>query len=1052
MTTPETIPTTSRDPEPPGEGTLTTEAGHRLPLRQTDMKARIRGPLSEVEVAQRFVNDGEDAIEVRYAFPLPARASVHRLSFRIDDRVVDAVVKTRAEARRDYEAALAAGRSATLLEEDEPSLFTMSVANVPAGAEVIVTLAYHELLSYDDGEWRFVFPLCAPERYRETEGELPTGHRLSPPRLPTGKRSGDVSIAVELEMDDEVDHLRCATHAVRIERDRARHARVVLEAGDAIDNRDFVLTFRAGDAGVRPRVVFERSPGEPGTFLALLTPAAERKGTARRKGPGELGAITCGNCGGLIGDPAGVIDVPGIGPAFPCGFCGAILAPSPEGRRTRATRPRDVAILVDRSASMRNGLPQARRAIRAMLEGLAPGDAVQLIAFDHEREAFDGEGRSFHSVSSSVISRIDSFLEVLRPRGGTELERALREAAELPKRDERTRLIVLVTDAAIGNTKSLVRRAQDLAADGTRVYALGVGPAVDRRLVSRIAEAGGGAADFLEERGDVEPTMKRFVRRVVEAGPVLTGLSITLEGGDAEQIHPAVIPDLYAGQPVHVVGRFRGDGDAKLVITGATASGAPFRQELPIALPTEAGAAPGLSRLWARARVDALCDRIDEGRGREDALKKEATDLALAHHLVTRFTSLVAEDDRVVSDGDPRPTTVPTPTAAPDVTHGAPHSRRIGARERMPAPMCALDAELCEEAPDARSPSGGSSVIDAAAGAVRRAFGRRITPSRPRIVAPSAPQIVAEPPGSEAYDADELKWLASRESGELDLVFLVDETGSMGPYIEQVKERLLDLIAALESAPLMKSLRLGLVTYRDHPPQDHSYPSRAFPLTAAVKEIEEAVRSMRAAGGGDGPESVTDGLFDVVRMDWRPGAAKAVVWFGDAPPHGVEPGGDGFPRGCPCGNHWYAQAESCREMGIAIYAVGCLPGLRHYVAAEAVFRKVAETTRGTYLPLTNAELLVPLICGAALTELDKQRIDAHLGDLVEGHRAALAETDEAERLRWLTQAMAKRGVRPRAMAHEPGSLRPAPLAFREITVADVSGSLDRLRIAGRAGV
>jgi hypothetical protein len=362
-------------------------------------------------------------------------------------------------------------------------------------------------------------------------------------------------------------------------------------------------------------------------------------------------------------------------------------------------------------------------------------------------------------------------------------------------------------------------------------------------------------------------------------------------------------------------------------------------------------------------------------------------------------------------------------------------------------------------APRARK---GGSVIDAAAGAMKRAFGRRIGHSevhapRPISVTPegragSGHQIVAEPPGSEAYDADELKWLAAKKSGQLDLVFLVDETGSMGPYIEQVKARLLDLVQALESAPLCESLRLGLVTYRDHPPQDHSYPSRAFALTDNVKEIEEAVRSMVASGGGDGPESVTDGLFDVVRMDWRPAAAKAVVWFGDAPPHGVEPCGDGFPQGCPCGNHWYAQAESCREMGIAIYGVGCLPGIRHYVGAEAVFRKVAETTRGTYLPLTDAELLVPLICGAALTELDKQRIDAHLDDLVEGHRPVLAETDEAERIRWLTRAMARRGVRPRAMAYEPGSRKPAPLAFREITAADVSGSLARLRLGGRAGV
>jgi hypothetical protein len=139
-------------------------------------------------------------------------------------------------------------------------------------------------------------------------------------------------------------------------------------------------------------------------------------------------------------------------------------------------------------------------------------------------------------------------------------------------------------------------------------------------------------------------------------------------------------------------------------------------------------------------------------------------------------------------------------------------------------------------------------------------------------------------------------------------------------------------------------------------------------------------------------------------------------------------------------------------MGIAVYAVGCLPGLRGYLGAEAVFRTVAQTTQGTYLPLMRAELLVPLIAGAALTELDKQRIDAHLSDLVEGHREALRATDEEERVRWLTQAMAERGVRPRALAYEPGARTSGAMAFRDITTSDVRGALNRLRLCGVAEV
>jgi Mg-chelatase subunit ChlD len=319
--------------------------------------------------------------------------------------------------------------------------------------------------------------------------------------------------------------------------------------------------------------------------------------------------------------------------------------------------------------------------------------------------------------------------------------------------------------------------------------------------------------------------------------------------------------------------------------------------------------------------------------------------------------------------------------------------------------------------------------------------------SRPAQYQDEQPRLQAQ--DSESYSEDELRWLEKRLSGELDLVFLVDETGSMGPYIAQVQSRLLELLKAVKESPLCRSLRVAIVTYRDHPPQDSSYASRVVDFTDDTNKIEKEVVRLRASGGGDGPESVTDGLFDMVRLDWRTRAARAVIWFGDAPPHGVEPYGDGFPQGCPCGNHWFTQAESCREMGIAIYAVSCRPGILQFKGAEEVFKIVARTTRGAWLPLTKAHLLVPLIAGAAATELDKQRIDEQLSAVVEEYSGDLSRTDEAERVRWLTGVLRERGVKPRSMNYDPESEEPAPLKFRDIDSADVEAALDRLRLAGR---
>ena len=136
-------------------------------------------------------------------------------------------------------------------------------------------------------------------------------------------------------------------------------------------------------------------------------------------------------------------------------------------------------------------------------------------------------------------------------------------------------------------------------------------------------------------------------------------------------------------------------------------------------------------------------------------------------------------------------------------------------------------------------------------------------------------------------------------------------------------------------------------------------------------------------------------------------------------------------------------------MGVAVYAIGCLPALRSYVGAEAVFRTVARATRGMFLPLREAGLLVPLIAGAAASELDKQRLDEHVAEILRENAQALAATDEAERARWITAALRARGVRVRAMDLASETSSAAPLRFRDVELADVEGALDRLRLTGR---
>ncbi|MCK6590680.1 MAG: hypothetical protein L6Q76_24220, partial [Polyangiaceae bacterium] len=132
----------SADTETITQGTLRTSSGQPLPLERTAVKATIGGPVASVEVRQVFRNNTGGPIEAVYLFPLPHEASVYRMSFTIGSRTVNAVVKEKEEAKRAYERARSEGRSATLLEQERPNLFTLSVANVPDGETIEVSLGY----------------------------------------------------------------------------------------------------------------------------------------------------------------------------------------------------------------------------------------------------------------------------------------------------------------------------------------------------------------------------------------------------------------------------------------------------------------------------------------------------------------------------------------------------------------------------------------------------------------------------------------------------------------------------------------------------------------------------------------------------------------------------------------------------------------------------------------------------------------------------------------------------------------------------------------------
>ncbi len=256
----------------------------------------------------------------------------------------------------------------------------------------------------------------------------------------------------------------------------------------------------------------------------------------------------------------------------------------------------------------------------------------------------------------------------------------------------------------------------------------------------------------------------------------------------------------------------------------------------------------------------------------------------------------------------------------------------------------------------------------------------------------------------------------SNRLGDLDLCFMVDETGSMGPYINTVKQKILEIIHNIRSKELCSSLKIALVGYRDHPPEDSTFVTRVSRFNENAEEIKKDVLKMAASGGGDGPEAVTDGLYDANRLSWREKAAKIIIWMGDAPPHGVEPSGDNFKKGCPDGKDWKKEANYSYDRGILIYPVGCYPEIQNYKKAIKVYKKIAEITKGKFIPLEKAHLLVTLITGVAESELEKLKIEGLVAQEMQEVMTAAPSASAAEVEEMVYKRLKKKDISLRSLS------------------------------------
>ena len=583
----------SQSSAPYFEATAAGEKVENLPLAMTTVDATITGVIADVSLIQVYENRGKVPVEAVYVFPASSRATVYAVRMTIGDRVVEAQLREREEARATYEKAKSEGRSATLLEQQDVGAFRMSLANVLPGDRIKVELQYVELLVPTAGVYEFFFPNTAPqEKYQRAQD--PDG---SMPRSSAAEVSDfGLSLNVKIATGAPIASIESPSHDIAIDRPSPTEASLAIDDSDGKPaTRDFVLRYELGGARI--------SAG------ALAYPASD------------------GGDNYLL-----------------------VLAQPPRTTMPSDVPAREYIFVVDVSGSMHGEpLDVSKRLMRDLFTTLKPTDLFNVLLFSGGSRVLSKSGSL--PATEDTLQRALDLIDASDAGGGTELVPALETAYALPKTPGMSRSLVLVTDGAIAagsDASALIRRHLDQG----NVFTFGIGAGVVRPVIERLARAGEGEP-FLVEKMDEGKAEAARLRSYIDR-PVMTGIAVRWEGTQPMDVLPQKVPDLFAERPIVLVAKYRGPLAGRVVFSG-TSGDQPVEVAVELGRTPVRPQYKAVRLFWARKKIDLLMDDNCSGygcsSGSEDA-EREIARVGLEHGILTPYTSFVAVTSEVRTEAD----------------------------------------------------------------------------------------------------------------------------------------------------------------------------------------------------------------------------------------------------------------------------------------------------------------------------------------------------------------------------------------------------------------
>ena len=573
------------------------------PLKHTSVKADISGFIGRVTVTQEFENNLSQPIEAVYAFPLSQNSAVDAMTMLVGGRTIRGKILRREEAAELYNSAKNAGKTASLLDQERPNIFTQSVANILPNEKISITISYVETLKYEDGSYEFVFPMTLTPRYMPSSVKAEDANKIAPP-IAKDRAGHDISIEVNLNAGVPVEAIRSNSHEIETANLSANSASVRLKDEKVIPNKDFILRYDVSGKRIEDAILTHRD-ARGGFFTLILQP--------------------------------------------------------PDTFRNEDVTPKEIVFVLDTSGSM-SGFPieKAKEAMKLSLDNLYPNDTFNLITFAGDTQIlFDAPVLA----TQANLEKAKAFLESRSGGGGTEMMTAIKAALAPSDAGDHVRIVCFMTDGAVGNDAEIISEVQKHP--NARVFSFGIGNSINRYLLDKIAEEGSGEAEFVTLADDGSKAAKRFYERV--RTPLLTDVSIDWNGLPVADVYPNRLADLFSAKPVIVYGRYTKAASGTIKLKGKIGGIETTREIAVVFPEAEAendalATLWARQRIDDLTKQDSR--GVPNGNAQPD-LSKTIESIGLEYNLLTQFTSFVAVEETIKTQGG-KPVKVEVPVTLPE--------------------------------------------------------------------------------------------------------------------------------------------------------------------------------------------------------------------------------------------------------------------------------------------------------------------------------------------------------------------------------------------------